>query len=232
MLLDVKNMTISGAGAQYSLLNSGDFYATVSEETNFANGVNLAGMKADNVFHLKTGTLLGTNLEQLFSNYSNDFQLTVTAGDVSAGQIQNGIGAGDAVNANANMSLTALNVVADSITNSGDTLSVIAGAENAGADDGNVTVNGVIVGKSGSATVSAMGVLTATGGVSNQATMVLNGNNVALVDVTNTGETANLLCSILCRLSGCQGESKVSDFQWFQTVDLVRLHYTSPHIAF
>ncbi len=202
MLLDVKNMTISGTGAQYSLLNSGDFYATVSGETNFANGVNLAGMKADNVFHLKTGTLLGSNLEQLFSNYSNDFQLAVTAGDVSAGQIQNGIGAGDTVNANADMSLSALNVVADSITNSGDKLSVIAGGENADADDGNVTVNGVIVGKSGATTVSAMGVLTATGGVSNQATMVLNGNNVALVDVTNTGETANLTVSSLTAPTG------------------------------
>ena len=202
VILDVESLTVSGGDASNSLVNAGNFYATVSGETNFVNGVNLAEMKANNVFHLKTGTLVGSNLSQLFSNYSDDFLLNVTSGDVDAGQIQNGVNAGETVNANAVMSLTALNVVADSITNSGNQLSVIAGGENAGADDGNVTVDGVIVGKSGSMTVSAMGTLSAMGGVSNQATMVLNGNNVALTDVTNTGDAANLTVSSLTAPTG------------------------------
>ena len=197
VLLEVDSWTVAGGTpSTYSVVNKGNFVANVSGQTSLANGINLSEMAVDSMFSLKTGTLVGSNLSQLFSNYLNDFELVVNAGDVNAGNLQNGVNSGGESNANANMSLMALNVVLDSITNSGNNLSVVAGGENAETDDGNVTIGGVIVGNAGSDTiVSAQGTLTATGGVTNQAKMVLNGNNVSLFDVVNVGEQANLTIS-------------------------------------
>ncbi|MBQ2017593.1 MAG: hypothetical protein II208_03665, partial [Alphaproteobacteria bacterium] len=133
----------------------------------------------------------------------NDFELAVSAGDVNAGNLQNGVNSGGVSNANANMSLAALNIVANSVTNTGNTMSVVAGAEGMVAGNGNITVDGVIVGGAESDTVlSAQGTLTANGGATNQGVMTLNGNNVVLADVTNTGHAADLTVSSLTAPSG------------------------------
>ncbi len=203
--LNVDNWSVNGGTqATYSVVNNGDFYATVSGATVLENGINLSGMGTDNEFSLDTGTLeIANNSFGAFSNSLNSFGLRVRNGDIDTGKIQNGLNDDGVVNAGANMSLGALNIKTASITNLGANLSVVAGGDSASADDGNISVTGQVDGAVGSnTTVSAQGTLNVIGGVSNRGTMVLNGNAVSVNDVSNAGANANLTFSSLTAPTG------------------------------
>lgn len=205
ILLDVDSWTVSGGTeTSFSVVNKGDFSATVAGETSLANGISLSEMEADNVFSLDTGTLvIGANSFGTFSNFLDSFSLRVRNGNIDTGAVQNGVNSEGAVNSGANMSLVALNVVVDSLVNSGNKLSVVAGATGAPAGSGNVTVHDIIVGNAGSDTaVSAQGALTVAAGVTNQSKMVLNGTTVSLADVINSGDSADLTISSLTAPTG------------------------------
>ena len=205
ILLDVDSWTVSGGTeTSFSVVNKGDFSATVAGETSLANGISLSEMEADNVFSLDTGTLvIGANSFGTFSNFLDSFSLRVRNGNIDTGAVQNGVNSEGGVNSGANMSLAALNVVVDSLVNSGNKLSVVAGATGAPAGSGNVTVHDIIVGNAGSDTaVSAQGALTVAAGVTNQSKMVLNGTTVSLADVINSGDSADLTISSLTAPTG------------------------------
>ncbi len=203
--LNVKSLTVNG-GTQttYSAVNNGNFYATVSGATVLANGINLGGMGADNEFSLDTGTLeIAQNQFDAFSNFLDKFNLQVRHGDIDVTAIQNGLNADGVANADANMTIGALNINAGSITNTGAVFSAIAGGDNAGAGDGIFNVSGQIVGGQGAnTTLTAQTSLEVSGGVSNRGTMVLNGNSVILTDVTNAGAGADLTISSLTAPTG------------------------------
>lgn len=203
--IDVDSLKVNGGTqATYSVVNNGNFYATVSGTTMLANGINLGGMSADNEFSLDTGTLtIANNSFGAFSNFLNNFNLQVRSGDIDTGKIQNGLNADGVANAGANMTLGALNISADSIVNSGDVFSAVAGGDNAGASDGNFNVADQVVGAVGSdTTLSAQGTLDIDGAVSNSGKMVLNGNNVSVSDVVNAGVGADLTISSLTAPTG------------------------------
>ena len=203
--LNVNSLKVNGGTqATYSVFNNGDFYATVSGATVLANGINLGGMGADNEFSLDTGTLeIAQNQFDAFSNFLDKFNLQVRNGDIAATSIQNGLNADGVANADANMTIGALNISADSITNTGAVFSAVAGGANAEANDGNFIVSGQIVGEQGAnTTLTAQTLLEVSGGVSNRGTMMLNGNSVILADVTNVGAGANLTISSLTAPTG------------------------------
>ena len=194
--INASMLDASVAGAMYSLVNNGNFYADITGQTRLMGGVDLSGMNVDNEFYLKTESLyLGGDVSQLFLNYLNDYQLIVTDGGINAGVLQNGVNDAGTINDMAQMTLNINGgVVADSIMNSGRLLSVVS--------QGEIYVAGTISSSKGQMELISGGVLSADGGVTNQGNMTLNANFVSLQDVTNSGSDAVLNISSLSDETG------------------------------
>ena len=191
MNLSLDSLTVTGgSSSEASFVNKGNLSIVVNGETNLAYGFNLSGMEATNTFSLKTGTLnLGggaDSLSQVFENNKlTNFELVVTGGGITANNISNG-----SDNPAAKMTLTAGadGITASTIQNRGEKLTVSTIEDTAG----NITINTPsgtsIYGAADSTTqVIADGTLSATGAVSNAGTMILNGNQIELTSVSNTG---------------------------------------------
>lgn len=186
----VDSLTVKGGSAtNRSFVNSGNLNLTVTGETNLAHGFDLSAMGNNNTFRLKTGTLKFGSVDaadagdawlQVFANDLNTFYLEITGGKVNAGTILNG-----ANNSSANMTVIGQSVAATSVTNKGGTL-LVKGTSNASTDSVNIT--GTVQADKGTTTdIISAGVLNVGGTVSNSGTMLVNGNDVRLVGVSNDG---------------------------------------------
>lgn len=183
--LNLDSLAINGAtNDSYSLINNGNFYATVTGQTYLEYGINLSGMASTNEFTLDTGTLVFGNTADktkwfdAFANNLNNFNVAVRGGDLD--QLTT-VWNGAAGNTAANMTVLAQNIVANNVQNDGAKLSLKS------LPGGNITVNGAVIGNTGETELIASGALTVTGAVSNNAEMTLNGNTVNLVSVSNSG---------------------------------------------
>ena len=193
MTLVLNSLTINGGlDDNASFVNKGNLGIVVTGQTYLKNGFDLSAMNADNTFSLHTGTLVmeggADRLLQVFANnILSSFELVVDNGSITAGNIINGQGS-----SGANMTLGAGDdITASLIQNYGQELYIYT-IEDSGADINitSATVNGAsIVGDSGTTTrIIADGTLSATGAVSNAGTMILNGNEIELTSVANTGD--------------------------------------------
>lgn len=176
-----------------SFVNKGDLYAVIKGETFLSNGFDLSAMYANNAntFHLDTGTLVygaGATADsklQVSTNNLSEFFLAVRGGDFTAGAIDNG-----SVNANANMTLVAQNITADSVNNAG-TLNIGQAGDSTLQS---VTINHGVQGKTGSTTnIIAAGAVDITESVSNSGTMLINGNDIDIANVSNDGTSLRIL---------------------------------------
>ena len=192
MTLVLDNWTVNGgSGNNASFVNKGNFGAVVYGDTYLANGFDLSAMTADNTFSLHTGTLVmdggEDRLLQVFANnILKSFELVVYDGTITAGNIINGQGSSEA-----NMTLGAGDdITADLIQNYGQELYIYT-TEDSDADIiiTSATQNGTsIVGAADTTTrIIADGTLSVNGSVSNSGTMILNGNEIELDSVANTG---------------------------------------------
>ncbi len=219
MLLNVANLRVSGGSTSgYSLVNSGNFYATVKGHTYLEYGINLTDMLEGNVFSLDTGTLeFGTNADEqawfnAFSNYLDNFSLAVRDGSLTVGKIQNGINADANINAGANMTVLAQNISAGSVYNNAESLVIKAAdldsgyavtAPAASETVGNINISGVVVGETATTTdIVAAGNLVIAGAVTNNGKMTLNANSVNVADVVNYGAGSELTVSSLTERTG------------------------------
>lgn len=215
LIVNVDSWTIdTDTVSEYSFVNNGDLYATVSGATSMKYGMNLDGMAVDNVFSLDTGTLdLGTNAFNVFSNYLNSFNLAVRDGDISVSSILNGLNSDNVANESASMSLLAQNIETGNVRNQGGSMVIKAADLDTGDYDvvvpaasnsvGNIDISGQIVTVAGGDTsVIASGALSATGAVSNSGNTTLNGNSVTVASVSNSGTGANLTVSSLTATGG------------------------------
>lgn len=212
MRLDVNSLQINGGDADNpSLVNKGDFYATVAGKTHFMNGMSLVDMASSNVFDLTTGQLTfganvtGDALAKMFTsnlvgsvdaegNITGGFKLNITNDDFD---FTDASGAGVRVvngnpqNVNATMDLTAQNFNITGIDNYG-TLNLKSTENQTGVapvtnvESKGVYVSGDITGYAGSTTTitSNANIIAATG-VTNSGNMVLNGVNVGVASVAN-----------------------------------------------
>ena len=188
--LNLASLAVNGGTSDsYSLINNGNFYATVTGQTYLEYGINLSGMDKSNEFSLDTGTLVFGNTADktkwfdAFANNLNNFNVAVREGDLN--QLTTVLN-GAAGNTAANMTVQAQNIVANRVQNDGANLSLTS------LDGGNITVNGTVVGNTGTTNLIASGTLTVTGEVSNNAEMTLNGNTVNLASVSNN-DVGNVL---------------------------------------
>lgn len=167
--------------------NAGNLTLRLTGDMFIRDGFDLSAMGDNNVFDVQAKTLAFGGAVEL-NNYANTFKLNVTGGgiDLQNGNIFNGQGN----NPNANMTLSALSLKTQSITNAGQNLSIVA---NVAADDdttGVVTVDGTISGNAGSQTfIVANGGLTA-GGATNMGEMALQGPTIVLDSIVNEGKMA------------------------------------------
>lgn len=187
---------MGGDASNASLVNKGNFSATVSGNTHFENGWNLTS-STTNTFSLDTGTLTfgagvpASNLLNMFSNTLNKFELTIRGGGITANDIVNGVN-----NSAANMTVNATSVTATGVRNSGGNLTLKA---TKAEDDtgGDITINGAVGAKTDLATsqtdILADGALMITGAVNNYATTTLSGDSVSLTSVTNNGNKLDIL---------------------------------------
>lgn len=198
MILNVAGLRVEG-GTQntYSLVNNGDFSATVSGETYLEYGLNLSGMSVNNEFSLTTGTLeFGENADtekrfSMFANNLNNFTVNITNGDLlNLTAVLNGSGG----NVNATMSIGANNILANSVQN--DAASLIMKA------DQDIEIGGAVVGNAGATLLVATDTLTVNGAVSNSAQTTLNGNTVNVASLSNAGAGVELVVSSLTETSG------------------------------
>ena len=198
--INADSWTINGGSAsEFSFVNGGDLYATVSGQTYMEYGINLDTMGQAKTFSLDTGTLeFGQDADiqawgNVFANSLNVFNLAIRQGGLNLSTaVLNGANG----NTDAEMSLWAQNIETTAITNNGQKLTVTA-------TDGDVTVGGVVVGSAGTQTdVIASGTLSVIGGVTNQGDMTLNANTVSVNDVTNTGADAQMTVSSVTDSTG------------------------------
>ena len=192
MTMSLNSLRVNGgSGNNASFVNKGDLGLVVAGETNLANGFDLSAMAATNGFSLKTGTLvMGGNADSLAQVFENNkltmFELVVNNGSITANNITNG-----SENAAANMTLSSGNgISASTIQNRGNNL-VVSTIEGSNA---NIVISGAdtsgtsIFGTNWSTThIVADAALSAAGAVSNAGTMILNGNQIELVGVSNSG---------------------------------------------
>lgn len=214
LTLNVDRWDVNGGSQQtYSFINNGDLYATVSGRTYMEYGMNLGGMTNDNVFSLDTGTLVfGSNAFESFANSLTNFNLAVRDGDIDVSSIVNGVNSAGGVNQDAQMSILAENVYVTTVRNQGDSLVIKAADLESGYDVvapavvdqvGNLYVYGQVAGETGTTTtLIASNMLGVAGAVSNAGVMTLNGNTVALSDVSNSGTGAQMTISSLTETSG------------------------------
>ena len=157
------NVTGGDSGTTASVVNKGNFEATIGGATTLAHGFDLGTMDTTNTFKLTTGTLsLGDRFDTFYSNNLSLFALNVTNGDIDTNSniIRNG-----ATNAGAVMNLTASgNVIATEIQNNA-TMNIVANNVNVGGANG-------IVNNAGTMDVTAGGAIntprvSVTGGIIN-----------------------------------------------------------------
>ncbi len=199
-------MVTGGSGTEYSFVNSGDFYANVSGQTHFENGINLSGMKAANVFSLETGSLtFGTNVSSdmkfgAFANYLDSFNLILNNGAIDTTTILNGVNSDGDVNADANMNIKAMDIYATSVNNRGNNMTL--------SSDSDMYISGPVVATAGTNTdlISAY-VLSVAGNISNSGDMLLNGSTVDLQSVSNSGIGSVLAIESLTDTTGDIGIS-------------------------
>ncbi|MDE6477921.1 MAG: hypothetical protein K2L94_01575 [Alphaproteobacteria bacterium] len=195
MKISGTSLNVAGTDSAHndaSLVNKGNLAINVTGETYLENGFDLTTMPNTNTFELDTGTLrFGTNLSDdnwlaLFTNNLNSFIVRVRNGELN---LTTDIINGD-TNANADMTLAAQAITANSITNSGTSLNITAA--NAGAGTINVA-QGVTARGDGTTNLIADGTITVGGAVANEsttATMNINGQKIALNTVSNVGNMA------------------------------------------
>ena len=191
MTLNVESWQVNGGtDAAASVVNKGNFYAIVENETSLANGFNLSGMGADNEFSLDTGTLVfGADADEnawfeLFANKLKEFAVTVRGGNLNLGAVLNGADS----NTNASMNVGAQNLSMNSVVNNADVLSI----KTVNNVNGTIDVSGAILGASGSTTtLTASGALTVGDTVSNAGSMSLSASEISLADVSNVGTEMN-----------------------------------------
>lgn len=187
------SLTSDGSGIQDpSFANKGNLEIDITGQTYLEYGFDLSAMQQNNSFSLTTGTLVfGDDVDndvwlQVFSNNLNSFNLEIKSGDIDASNIINNTGS----NTSANMEIAAVSVSADSVTNSGEKLSVTS------TGGTGINVSGAVSGLSGSTTLAASTDLVVGGAISNNATMSLSGNqSVELYSVVNTSGSLEILSS-------------------------------------
>lgn len=198
MTLNVAGLRVEG-GTQntYSLVNNGDFIATVNGATYLEYGLNLSGMDVANEFSLTTETLaFGANADtnkwfSMFANNLNNFTVNITNGDLlDLTTVVNGSGG----NVNATMDVGANNITTNSVQNNAASLTMKAAQD--------ITIGGAVVGNSGTTLLVAENTLTVDGAVSNSAQTTLNGNTVNVASLSNAGAGAELEVSSLTDISG------------------------------
>ncbi len=201
MNLRAQTLTVSGGDAtNSSLVNTGNFIAVITGATHFENGVTLS-MTSDKRFYLNTGQLtFGAGISDdallgLFANNLNDFDLIVNNGDVNAGAITNGVGAG--ANANANMLISAKSGVNAASVQNAATLYMNAtdGDIKIGTTTSGVFLGGDITGESGGKTTILASDTLAAGDVLNKSgagLMDLNANTVSVDSVVNNSDSLRI----------------------------------------
>ena len=202
MRLNVASLMATGGTPEtYSFINNGDFYATVSGQTHFENGINLSGMSSSNVFSLETGTLtFGANASTdakfgAFSNFLDNFNLVVNQGLISTGTILNGVNTSGEINTNANMNIGANTIIATTVNNSGENMTL--------KTTGGISVFEQVIGTTGSNTsLIAQDTLNVSGNISNSGNMLLNSSNVILSSVSNSGTNSQLSIESLTDKTG------------------------------
>ena len=192
MKISGASLTVSGTDSAHndaSFVNKGNLAIKIIGETFLENGFDLTTMPNTNTFELDTGTLrFGANLSAdnwlaLFTNNLNSFIVRVRDGALN---LTTDIINGD-TNANADMTLAAQTVSANSVTNSGKNLSITAA--NAGAGTINIA-QGVTARGDGTTSLTADGTITVGGAVANESntsTMNINGQKIVLDTVSNVG---------------------------------------------
>lgn len=190
MFLTGTGLRITGGDAvNASLVNKGNFNATITGDTYLEYGFDLSAMGITNTFALTTDTLtFGNNMPadawlQLFSNKLNSFKLVLNKDVINETTlaIVNGVG-----NAAANMDVTAGAITVNSVENLGNNLLLTATGYTGQA--ALIQINGGVTGQAGSTTkLISYDTLTVGGAAVNNGTMVLNGVNVNLNSVTNAG---------------------------------------------
>lgn len=218
--LNLDGFTVNGGTeGTFSLVNNGNFYATVYGDTYLEYGMNLSGMGVDNEFSLDTGTLSfgdAASSNTWFSAFANkleNFNLAVRDGDINLNSSATGILNGAENNTDANMQLLAQNVYVTNVRNNGSSLIIKAADLDDGYDVvapamatmvGNIVVGDQVVGAAGSNTqLIASNALNVQGGVANSGAMTLNSNSVEIVSgVSNSGVGAVLNITSLTDKSG------------------------------
>ncbi len=204
-IISTGNLTVQGKNGDYasnaSFVNGGNLYVDVAGKTTLDNGFDISAMGVDNTFELATGTLDVGNDENwlhLFSNKLNKFVVNVRGGDLDlATDIINGVGDGRGT---ANMTLSALNITANSVQNDGATLNMalpVKDSDELNPITGNITITNGITGNSGTTNILAGGTLSA-GAVQNegQSQMHLSGEKgVTLASVLNGGKSLKIQSS-------------------------------------
>lgn len=202
LTVNASSLTVNGGtSGDGSLLNAGDFSATIQNDAYFENGISLDGMGTENSFSLDVGSLefgAGADEEAWFGFFSNslqNFELAIRKEDLNLSTVSVFNGANSEVNAN--MSLLAQNISLANVNNSAKSLSVKAQASNGG----NVTIAGKLLGQAGADTdIVASGTISVGQEVSNSGDMLINASEIILADVSNVGtvqENASLEISSL-----------------------------------
>ena len=191
------DFTVSGGNTnEASFVNSGNLKIVVDGTTTLEYGLDLSAMGIGNTFELETGSLVFgeyANTDRwlnAFSNKLSQFTLNITDMDLFEikSDIYNGLINSDnnEYNANANMTITAQALTADSVTNRGNSLTL--DAQNSAAGAGGIVIAGVVEGYENTTTlIKSAAKLDVGGDVTNRGNMTLNGMDVTLTDIANSG---------------------------------------------
>lgn len=182
-LLNLQSWTVNGVDAGgYSFVNTANFNAIVNGKTVLQNGWNLTGMSSDNTFSLQTQQIdLGDNNSIL--NKINNFQLSVTGGDLITSTVAN-------ETSNAVMDIDVVNgtFAANYVVDGGNLMDisakniVLSGQTIGGVD----TALYVLAGAKNTILVASEN-LTANALVTNAGNLTLRSPSVSLVSVANSG---------------------------------------------
>lgn len=217
MNIVVDSLAVNGGDNDTSsILNEGDLKIDVENVANVGYGVNVSGMGANNTFELTAGSLdfasdIDADAAQaMFTNSAKSYTLSI-GNSLNMSGIDFVNNAATDAGVGTSMSIAALNVQVDDILNYGSLLEVEASTAQQGGTattdvDGSITVNGQIVGAADTETnVVAESNLTVEGAISNQGVMELNGADVRLGAISNSGANSEL--NITSQTSG--GEIKI-----------------------
>ncbi len=219
--LNLQNWTVNGGSAsEYSVVNNGNFYATISGDTYLKYGLQLSDMDANNTFALDTGTLAFDTTANTsawfsaFSNHLNNFSVVVRRGSIDLGT--NGMLNGANNSSGANMLVAAQNIYANTVRNDGAQMQIIAGgsltgdlpnitpgANTAQPATGQINISGDVIGAAQSETdIIASNSIDVTGAISNSGKMTINSTDVTVNSVSNSGINSTLTVSALTNTEG------------------------------